>query len=230
MRMKMYTGYNLHNKKIYQYRYRLVNSNMFIMVGNKSAVVIDAVISEEAVTLLQDSGVEKLWILITHEHYDHIQGINYLRSKFDCCIMGNAYAIKAIEDPKKNLAAYLESLTVFKKLQNDWREEYQIPDDYACKGDVGFESRDVFEWEEISFHIQSTPGHSKGSVCISVDDCFYFTGDSLVDGEDIILRLPGGSKKDYIAETKPYLEQIKKDSIILPGHGEIRRMEAFRII
>ena len=47
-----------------------------------------------------------------------------------------------------------------------------------------------------------------------------FTGDSLVNGYDTITRLPGGSKKDFNSITKPYLDSLSDDTLIMPGHGD----------
>ena len=226
----MKTKVKIHGKDVYQYIYGLIDSNMYVLIGDSSALLIDAFSSEDAVELLEKKYIQKLYIILTHEHYDHIQGINFYRKLFDCVVMGSEYALEAIQDPRKNLAAYIESLTLSRVLDEHWRDTYQIPEDYACKGDVAFQTRDEFTWEGIRFEICSTPGHSKGSICISVDNQFYFTGDSLVEGADIILRLPGGSKLSYLEVTKPYLKQIPKDSYIFPGHGSVNLISFFHII
>ena len=42
----------------------------------------------------------------------------------------------------------------------------------------------------------------------------------MVNGHKIITRLPGGSKKAYLETTKPFLDAIDNDTIIMPGHGD----------
>lgn len=221
---------NIYGRKVYRYTYKLINSNMYIILGNKSAVMVDSIQSEKAIQLLREHGIMKLWILITHEHYDHIQGINYYRQYFECCVMGSKYALEAIENPRKNLAAYLESLTLFKDLKPDWREYYQIPQDYTCHGDMVLDEMEPFVWENIKFYTHYTPGHSKGSICIMVGEDYCFTGDSLIAGEKIILRLPGSSKKTYMEVTKPFLNQLKRGIVIFPGHGESGQKEEFEVL
>ena len=74
-----------------------------------------------------------------------------------------------------------------------------------------------------------TPGHSPGSICILINDKYIFSGDSLVDGNKVITRLPGGSRKDYNQITKPFLEGLSEDSIIFPGHGQEGCIKDFQI-
>lgn len=220
---------NIYGKKVYRYTYDLICSNMYLILGQEEAVLIDCVASKEAVQQMQDCGVKKVWILITHEHYDHIQGINYYRDYFECCVMGNAIALEAIRNPKKNLAAYLESLLVFRDYPENWRALYNMPEDYSCTGDRVLAEHEVFYWEGINFCYVYTPGHSKGSGCIVIENDYVFTGDTLILDEDVILRLPGGSKKDYYEKTLPFLESIEEKTVIFPGHGESGTKEEFRI-
>ncbi len=45
-------------------------------------VILDPCVSEEAKEYLQSENVEEIIVLLTHEHYDHISGINWLRESF----------------------------------------------------------------------------------------------------------------------------------------------------
>ncbi len=220
----------IYGRKLYRYEYDLIHSNMYILLGEHTAVMIDSVESEAALQLMKTKGIEKIWMIVTHEHYDHIQGINYYKRYFECCIMGSKEALKAMKDPKENLAAYLESMVLFKNLPDNWRERYNIPEDYSCEGDIVLENNGVFQWEDIQFKIIYTPGHSKGSICIAIGNDYYFTGDSLIAGEKVILRLPGGNRKKYYEITSPFLASITDNAIIFPGHGESGTKEEFNIV
>ena len=46
------------------------------------------------------------------------------------------------------------------------------------------------------------------------------TGDSLVNGHDVITRFPSGSKKVFREVAEPYLRSLSDDTLILPGHGD----------
>lgn len=215
----MKTILDINNKPIHRFVYGLINSNMYIIIGNSSAIMIDSIISKDADDLLKKHNIKNLWILLTHEHYDHIQGINYYRQHFNCCVIANNNAIVNIKNPKKNLAAYIDSIAVLKDMPSNWRVIYQIPEDYSSYGDIGFEQSLNFYWDDIIFTMTHTPGHSQGSSCISAQDHFYFTGDSLINEHDTILRLPGSNRNDYYTFTKPFLDNIPPNAYILPGHG-----------
>ena len=68
--------------------------------------------------------------------------------------------------------------------------------------------------------VVSTPGHTKGSICLAGKN-FIFTGDILF--EDGIGRtdLPGGCQKDLENSLKKLEKIIKPGMKIYPGHGPI---------
>ena len=45
----------------------------------------------------------------------------------------------------------------------------------------------------------------------------------------MITRLPGGNKQDYREVTRPYLESIPGDTLILPGHGAVSLMKELEL-
>lgn len=77
--------------------------------------------------------------------------------------------------------------------------------------------------EEIRFgknflKIIHTPGHTRGSISILIDN-FLFTGDTLFEDGVGRTDLPGGSEKDLKSSLK-ILEKIINSKIkIFPGHG-----------
>ncbi len=71
----------------------------------------------------------------------------------------------------------------------------------------------------------AAPGHSIGGAIYILNGKYVFTGDNLVNGNKVITRFPGGNRKDYIRITKPVIKNLRKDSIIFPGHGEMAELE-----
>ncbi len=66
----------------------------------------------------------------------------------------------------------------------------------------------------------STPGHTKGSICLLGKD-FIFTGDTLFADGVGRTDLPGGSEKDLEKSLKKLKKIIKPKMKIFPGHGPI---------
>ena len=84
---------------------------------------------------------------------------------------------------------------------------------YSCKADEIFNGKKEWNFESHKIVMQETPGHSKGSICILVDEK--------------LLRLPGGSKKDFAGITLPYLESLDREIMVYPGHGEPQKLAEF---
>lgn len=68
-----------------------------------------------------------------------------------------------------------------------------------------------------------TPGHSKGSVCIKIDD-ILLSGDTMFLGGMGRVDLPGGSYEDMMKSLK-LLYTLPKNTRVLPGHGGMTTIE-----
>ena len=72
--------FRINGKDVLVYRsvFAPVNTNMFVLLPEKEAVVFDPNENEELLQLFEERGIEKVHILLTHEHYDHTNGVNWL--------------------------------------------------------------------------------------------------------------------------------------------------------
>ena len=100
--------------------------------------------------------------------------------------------------------------------------------DYRCMADKTFAEELRFDWNGHMVHMQRAPGHARGGNLIWLDEKILFTGDNLVEGTGVILRFPGGSKREYAAITRPMLETVQEDTFVFPGHGEPGEMRDLR--
>ncbi len=226
----MISKYEINGTKVYKFVLDAIHSNMYIMIRNGNACIIDPHICDEAEELLKCEAVKKIWIILTHEHYDHILGVNYYKEHYECVVIGSDEAKKNTPNPMKNLSAYYKALLITQDEETVRRAEEIFSEDYACEVDIGFDKEYVLDFEGLELKLLATPGHSKGSICIVANGDYVFTGDSLVDGKAIITRLPGGSKKDYQSITKPFLEGLPKEMIVFPGHGTEGEIAGFEIV
>ena len=205
--------------KFHKYELDYINSNMYVMVENKEAFIVDPNISEEAERFLTSQNVEKGIILLTHEHFDHTTGVNKLKSKFPCSLICKDKCAESIAVSKKNRPLSLLMLSGNNNRQ-DIRKFFDSFELYECKADIWFENCYIFRWHKYNIKITSTPGHSPGSVCIEFENDYVFTGDSLIPNIPVITRYPGGSEKEFMNKTLPYLKKINPFVYIMPGHGE----------
>lgn len=183
------------------------------------AIVIDPCISEEAERLLQMNKIQSVTILLTHEHYDHISGVNWFREKYDCKVIANQKCAEAIQNPTKNRSKFFPVLfiTHSQEVQDQVHAMNILP--YSCSADISFAEKYEFEFSEYSIKMVTKLGHTSGSVCILIDQSCIFTGDTLLRTVPV-LRKPDGNRTIYYEETIPWLKSLNKETMVYPGHGE----------
>ena len=221
--------YTINHMKVHKYIMPAITSNMYILIMDEQALVVDPHENDEAAELLESSGVKEITILLTHEHFDHISGVNFFREKWPCKTYGNNKCKEMVEDPAKNLAAFFMAIFISKPEEERQMAQSLFAEDYACQADVGFDKEYDMDFMGLSVKMMETPGHSPGSICILINDKYLFSGDSLVDGNKVITRLPGGSRKEYNQITRPFLESLPEDVIVFPGHGQEGYLKDFKI-
>lgn len=214
---------------VYRFILEPIKSNMYIILYDKNALVIDPFMNHSVKRFLKEKEIQEITILLTHEHYDHISGVNEFRAMYSCRVIANQYTKEKAGASGNHLAKYYLALFLNKPEQEKCAKEMYV-EDYTCLIDEAFKDEYEFKWFSIPIQLQETPGHSPGSICITLDHQFVFTGDTLVGGAKIITRLPGGSKKAYLEYTKGYLEELPSNTDIFPGHGEPGKIGEFEIL
>lgn len=211
---------NIDGIKIYRFEWNYINSNMYVIEEGCNVLVIDPIETEESLRFWKDrkDKIVDITIILTHEHFDHINGLNYLRNKRFCTVISSTLCSENITDTKKNLSEYSD----FMKQMNEELEKSKMDiSPFICKAaDIIFKHEMNRAWMGHGLQLIQTPGHTQGSICVIFDGKIVFTGDSLLR-KPIITKLPGGSKKDYMNVTrKKLLTLSKKAEIVCPGHGE----------
>lgn len=216
------------SNQIYVYAMPVLDSRMYLVIHDqnpKEALIIDPLYNEDSESVIRE--LTHATILLTHSHYDHISGVNWLRELVDCTVFCSEACAGKLCDPNKNFAAFATALIIgkTKEEQAQCMEFFEL--DYSCRSDKTFHKETSFDFGSYHVDIIHTPGHSDCSQCIQLTTekkgltpVIVFTGDSLVNGHKVITRLPGGSRKDYNRVTKPYLDSLTEDTLIMPGHGD----------
>ena len=205
---------------IYKFQWDIIDSNSYIIVGKKESIIIDPIDSEELLEFLKKTASTLYRIFLTHEHFDHISGVNKIRSLFSCIIYANTICSEWIQNEKKNLSALAN--VIISGVEGAGRRKI-MP--FVCKeADVVFYENLSIDWMDHTIVVISTPGHSPGSVCILIDKIIIFTGDSLLVNYNVITRFPGGNKKIYHERTLPFFRRLSKNTMVFPGHGECKRL------
>lgn len=215
----MKCSYQICDHDVYRFEMPVIHANMYVMLDGNSALVIDPSVRGDAGQLLREAQISNCTIVLTHEHYDHISGVNHLRELFSCQVICSQACAERISSPHKNCAAYFNALFLGQNSQDQKRIAREIDTQYFCQSDITYTNRMEMQWRGLAISLTETPGHSPGSQIIEIENRWYFTGDSLIPGQNVITRLPGGNRKQYDSATRPYLGTIAHGSVIFPGHG-----------
>lgn len=212
-------SYPIFDHSVYRFSMVAMDSSMYLVPVERSCLVVDPCISEGARTLLEELGIRDCLVLLTHEHYDHISGVNWLRRCLPCQVVCSKSCAERIEDPKKNLSAYFKVIASQSKGAVREALERFMDLGYTCRADQTYTGQTELLWEGLTLTLQEAPGHSLGSQLFRIGERWYFTGDSLIPGLPLVFNLPGGDRACYEEKTRPLLEAIAPGSILFPGHG-----------
>lgn len=198
--------------EIRRYVSDLMFSNMYLIVEGNHAIVIDP-----CRDISSANGLTIDMILLTHEHYDHISGVNLWKEVTGAPVLCSDACARHIQSPRDNLARIFP---VFCELQT-WVELTTAPEadlEYACTADECFEDRMTLPWRGHQLELFEIPGHSLGSIGIMLDRKSFFSGDSLMEHYETEVRLPGGSRKKWNEIGAPRIAAIPSGVLVYPGH------------
>ena len=211
-----------HTYLVYRLVYEPVASNMYAILKNNVALVLDPHQSDDLVDLLEKEQIERVNILLTHEHYDHTSGLRWLYDLYPSKIYCQKACAQTIAVKRKNNPALI-AMVLADKDKKDGGNRYEtfkkqfVP--YACEADYTFEDSVIWDIDGIEVKGVATPGHSPGSAFYFIDDMLAFSGDTLLKDFPVITRFRTSNPEDYEKKTLPYLKQLNPNLILIPGHG-----------
>lgn len=176
-------------------------TNCYFLETEKAAIVIDPGYERESiVAFLNENKDKERLILLTHGHFDHIGGADYLRQKTGVKIGIGALDVPALSDNDLN-CAYL-----FKRNL----ESFSV--------DFGFVDGDLIKVGDIELKVISTPGHTVGGVS-------YLCGENLFSGDTLFKTSIGrtdfrGGNFEELEKSIKKLYTLPDDTIVYSGHGE----------
>lgn len=212
--------------KIQQITTQYLKSNMYLLTEQSEAILIDPYISEETNQYLLRNKIHLDHIYITHEHYDHISGVNWWKEQTGAELLCSQKCAQNISDSRKNMSHYFD---IFCSLQT-WQpaEEMSHVSDYVCMAEHTFEDEYAVMWNGHYFVFKELPGHSAGSSALVIDEKYIFAGDSLFKNYETGVRLPGGSQKLWDEVSKPWFGRLPEDMVVYPGHFEEFRLGEYK--
>lgn len=204
------------NMRILHYKTPYLSSKCYLIEENNHSIIIDPCSVPELEQQIEEHGWTVDHVLLTHEHVDHIMGVEWCQQRFGPIVTCSKICAERIENPKKNHSYYFElSKSLMTGLDQD-QNVVVVP--FGVHADSSFEGEGTIQWQGHEILIHPTPGHSPGSVCILLDNKYLFSGDTLMDVDKSVTSFLGGSMRDMETLTLPWLRSLDRDIWVYPGH------------
>ncbi|BDV03075.1 MBL fold metallo-hydrolase [Candidatus Hepatoplasma crinochetorum] len=194
-------------KKFQNKNFNFTNSYLYIK-DNKEAILIDTATSEDKIiNYCINNNIKIKYVLLTHNHLDHLMGLEKIIEKFNPVIYINKKDQEGLFDANINRSA-LSNLN------------WQL--DKKQKNIITFVGDKEEELKLLGIDIKIIPfgGHTKGST-------FYlFNKKDIFIGDTIFLKSVGMHRKEIGTDLDRFFESIrflydlckKNNYVIYPGH------------
>ncbi len=173
-----------------------VNCYFIYNVKDKILYIIDpGSDADKILAKVKEYDFNKLYILLTHAHVDHIHALGEVYNELDVnCLYLNEAEKGLYQSPNNNILPYMSAGENLPKIPKE-----QIPN---------------------NFEIIHTPGHTLGGVCYYFKEIpALFSGDTLFSETVGRTDLPGGNHTELIKSIKEKLMVLPDDLTVYPGHG-----------
>ena len=192
-----------------------VSSNCFLIFDpllNNKCLVIDpgSEFEEELVHELIIRELHPEYVLLTHEHFDHIWSVNSLIDRYQVKVICSRACSNAIQDPKRNHSLFYNQ-KAFKLRAAD-----------ICLEDIAFR----WQWNGWNMSFFIAEGHTNAGMCFVIDK-FLFTGDTLLKDLRTVTKLFCGSKEKLYITIDKIKELQGRGYLVLPGQGDIFELDKY---
>lgn len=176
-------------------------TNGYLTACGDKTVLFDAPLG--ITNWLQRIGETIDFLVLTHQHHDHIMDVAALIEAFNCPIW-------TMED-------FSDELTLKSSLEAATGKKWEIPEFSVSKH---LSEGEAVEVGGVTFQVFHVPGHSPDSLCYYQPDSGYLIGGDVLFQNSIgRTDFPNGSHQDLISGIKGKLWALPDDTTVYPGHG-----------
>jgi len=170
---------------------------------SKEIMVVDpGAEPEKIIDMINVLGGKVKYILLTHCHIDHIGALSEVKKQKGGKILVSRDDAEGLYKTELNLSYYVE---------------IDIPE---LEADSRVDDEDVIHLGNLEFKIITTPGHTKGGICVYCkEQSLMFTGDTIFAGTWGRTDLPTGSLVEIMDSIENKILTYPDNTIMYPGHG-----------
>ena len=179
-----------------------LQTNCYILQSHATAIIIDPGDEPERIfRFLNDMKVKPSQIIATHTHFDHVLGVDSLRTKLSIPFLIHHDDLDMLESMQSRVRQFMG---------------FEVPP--PPKVDGYLKDGESLKLGDESIRVLHTPGHSPGSISLSGDG-YVLTGDALFSQSIGRTDLPGGDLDTLVRSIREQLFKLDDETIVYPGHG-----------
>ncbi|GMK44868.1 MBL fold metallo-hydrolase [Paenibacillus glycanilyticus] len=170
--------------------------------GEERGIIIDPGMGPKRL-LDRIAGIKVEAILLTHAHFDHMGGVEEVRTAAGCPVYIHDLEADWLTDARKNGSMRWSDVT---------------PPLTTGPAEYALDEGQTLKFIGHTFKVLHTPGHSPGSVS-------FLCGNDIFSG-DVLFRqsvgrtdLPGGRERDLFDSIQLKLYKLPPEVKVYPGHG-----------
>lgn len=193
--------------KIWVFSTGQLSNNVVFLIDeeSKDAMIVDPSYDPEIILdFITDQELNVKMILLTHGHFDHFAGVNYLNSKMP---------------QKPKLAMHRADLDLLR--DGGGSKEFHMPVLPPEDPDLFLEDQMDLKFGQSSIQVRLAPGHTAGSVIFYIPDAkTAICGDVVFFHSVGRTDLAGGSHETLIQSIQKQVLSLPPETRLIPGHGE----------
>lgn len=198
------------NIKVLRFINTPVPSNTYLLIDGTGGhcLVIDpgSKVQVDVANFIREHGLTLDYIILTHEHFDHCWGVNYLLERFPSKVVATRLCAEWVQTP----------MNYFNKLYFDSDETYSIENVDLLAEKIGWK----LVWQGIDVDLIDAKGHTNRGLCISIGDAL-FSGDTMVYNTKPFLKKKYGASLEDLKNTIDRIyNQFDGQTTVYSGHGE----------
>jgi glyoxylase-like metal-dependent hydrolase (beta-lactamase superfamily II) len=179
-----------------------LQTNCYILQSDSKALVIDPGDEPERILrFLSDLRVKPSQIIATHTHFDHVLGVDKIRTTL-----------------KIPFLIHRDDLSTLESMQSRVRQFMDLSVPPPPKVDRFLADGESITIGHDTVKVLHTPGHSPGSISLAGRG-YVITGDALFNQSIGRTDLPGGDLDTLTHSITDRLFSLDDNSIVYPGHG-----------